>query len=311
MSSTHWYKSIILTLAATAAAFIPTAAQQQSPLNDTADGPSYSWGLVRLSVASMRAQPSHSSEQVSQALMGTPVKITRQDGGWSHVTTPDGYSGHIIDHSLQFLSDSAMARWCESPRVAVTATHEFMATDSAGHPVTDLVNGCILQILPDGTLLTPDRRRITPREKAYTMLGQWSSAPFRPQDLPRFAERFTGVVYLWGGMSGKGMDCSGLVRMAYAAQGRILPRDAWQQATQGTEITSTDSLRAGDLIFFGNPQTKRITHVAIYDRDGEYIHASQMVRRNSLRKDSPLYLPLHIITMRRAEGKSFPVGRIL
>ena len=101
----------------------------------------------------MRAQPSHSSEQVSQALMGTPVKITRQDGGWSHVTTPDGYSGHIIDHSLQFLSDSAMARWCESPRVAVTATHEFMATDSAGHPVTDLVNGCILQILPDGTCL--------------------------------------------------------------------------------------------------------------------------------------------------------------
>ena len=131
------------------------------------------------------------------------------------------------------------------------------ATDSAGHPVTDLVNGCILQILPDGTLLTPDRRRITPREKAYTMLGQWSSAPFRPQDLLRFAERFTGVVYLWGGMSGKGMDCSGLVRMAYAAQGRILPRDAWQQATQGTEITSTDSLAPATSYFSA---TRRQTH---------------------------------------------------
>ncbi len=224
--------------------------------------------------------------------------------------TPDGYSGHIIDHSLQFLSDSAMARWCESPRVAVTATHEFMATDSAGHPVTDLVNGCILQILPDGTLLTPDRRRITPREKPTPC----SANGHRPRSGCK-----TSCASPNGSpaSSTSGEECRAKAWTAPDSSEWPTPRkDASSRATPGNRPhkapkshRQTHSRRRPHI--FRQPADKRITHVAIYDRDGEYIHASQMVRRNSLRKDSPLYLPLHIITMRRTEGKSFPVGRIL
>lgn len=250
--------------------------------------------LARLSVVSMRAHPAHAAEQVSQALMGTPVKILQRDGDWSRVQTPDGYEGWIIDHSLVFLEPDEFCRWCCSPKVMITAPFELHDADRR----TDLVAGDILQIDGD-SLRLPDGRMILQPEGVTPLdaLGD----DFRPELLPRFAEQYMGVPYLWGGLSSKGMDCSGLVRMAYMAQGRLLPRDAWQQALEGVEV-ERDSLRAGDLIFFGNKRTGKVTHVAIYDCNNEYIHASQLVRRNSLDPASPRYLPLDILHVRRTSG---------
>lgn len=252
--------------------------------------------LVRLSVVSMRAKASHAAEQVSQALMGTPVEVLERGREWSHVQTPDGYRGWIINHSLVFPSPAEMKAWSGAPKVMITHPFELHDADNR----TDLVAGDVLVICGD-SLRLPDGRMILAPSGAYSPLDRLSSRQFRPEQLPRFAELYMGVPYLWGGLSGKGMDCSGLVRMAYAAQGRLLPRDAWQQARLGREIPS-DSLRCGDLIFFGNPDTGRITHVAIYDKDGEYVHASQLVRRNSLDPASPLYIPLNVLNRRRIEG---------
>lgn len=252
--------------------------------------------LARLSVVSMRSRPSHGAEQVSQALMGTPVDVLEREAGWSRVRTPDGYEGWIIDHSLVFPTEKQMAAWASAPKVMITEPYEQHDADRR----TDLVAGDVLVSAGD-SLLLPDGRRILAPAGGHEPLGSLSSRPFRPELLPRFAELYMGVPYQWGGLSGKGMDCSGLVRMAYAAQGRLLPRDAWQQARLGTEVAA-DSLQAGDLIFFGNAKTGRITHVAIYDRDGLYVHSSQLVRRNSLDPKSPLYLPLTVLHRRRIEG---------
>ncbi|MDE5660632.1 MAG: C40 family peptidase [Muribaculaceae bacterium] len=252
--------------------------------------------IARLSVVSMRARPSHGAEQVSQALMGTEVDVLERGPEWSRVRTPDGYEGWIINHSLVFPSNRRMEQWRRSAKVMVTAPYELHDADCR----TDLVAGDVLEVDGD-SLRLPDGRMILHPRGATTPLDSLRARPFDPEALPRFAARYMGVPYLWGGLSSKGMDCSGLVRMAYAAQGRLLPRDAWQQAQTGREV-SADSLQAGDLIFFGNRKTGRITHVAIYDRDGYYIHASQLVRRNSLDPKSPDYLPLHVIARRRTTG---------
>jgi cell wall-associated NlpC family hydrolase len=71
--------------------------------------------------------------------------------------------------------------------------------------------------------------------------------------------------------------------------GLVIPRDASQQVHTG-ELVDTDdgfdNLIPGDLLFFGREATKKkkekVTHVAIYIGDSEYIHASGMVRVNSL-----------------------------
>lgn len=247
--------------------------------------------LVRLSVVSMRSEPSHGAEQISQALMGTPCVILEKGPDWSRVRTPDGYEGWIINHSLAFRSPKEMAQWENSRLMMVTAPYELHDADRR----TDLVNGDVLQAVGPDSLRLPDGRMILAPQGAVEPLADVKARPFDPAKLPLWAEQYLGVPYVWGGLSSKGMDCSGLVRMAYAAQGRILPRDAWQQALEGKEV-SADELQPGDLIFFGR---KKITHVAIYAGNGEYIHASQMVRRNSLNPKSPLYIPMPPIKARR------------
>lgn len=257
--------------------------------------------LVRVSVAPMRATASHSSEQVSQALMGTPVRIVDSGGGWSLCVTPDGYRGYIIDHSLARKTPEQMKRWRSASRVMVTAPYELRAAGCAGSPVTDLVAGCILERDSDG-LSTPDGRRLRHLPAgSVAPLEQLASGGFSPDALPEFAALYVGSPYLWGGLSSKGMDCSGLVRMAYMAQGRLLSRDARDQILEG-EAVDRDSLMAGDLIFFGNPSTGSVTHVGIYRGGGEYVHSSQLVRVNSLSEDSPLYLPLRVVGFRRVSG---------
>lgn len=273
-------KKILITLAAALLGGVAAPAQDHA--------------LARLSVIAIRDSADHAAEQISQALMGTPVSVLEKRQYWSRVRTPDNYEGWMINHSLVFLTPQEYARWKGAPKVMVTEPYEQHDADRR----TDLVHGDVLIDLGD-SLELPDGRKIL-RPAGVTPIRELPRE-FHPEQLPRFAEQYYGIPYLWGGLSSKGTDCSGLVRMAYMGQGRILPRDARLMVHEGEEV-SRDSLRAGDLLFFGNAKTGRITHVAIYDRDGEYVHSSQLVKRNSLDPSSPIYLPITLLHCRRMSG---------
>ena len=75
------------------------------------------------------------------------------------------------------------------------------------------------------------------------------------------AQRLLDVAYIWGGLSAHGIDCSGLVHLAWRRFGVLLPRDADDQAAATTPVP-LGAERPGDLYFFARPGRK-IHHVGI------------------------------------------------
>ena len=83
------------------------------------------------------------------------------------------------------------------------------------------------------------------------------------------AERYLGVPYVWGGSSPSGMDCSGLVILAYAAIGISLPHFSGAQFAMSTPVPISD-LQPGDLLFYGPGGSE---HVSIYLGGGMMVEA--------------------------------------
>lgn len=84
------------------------------------------------------------------------------------------------------------------------------------------------------------------------------------------AEKYLGVPYLWGGTDpDKGLDCSGLIQLAYRQAGVDMPKWSRNQATMGVPVDSIDQALPGDILTFGHP----VTHVALYVGDGKMLHA--------------------------------------
>jgi cell wall-associated NlpC family hydrolase len=103
---------------------------------------------------------------------------------------------------------------------------------------------------------------------AYGYRG-WVRAEALSGDVLAEARLYLGAPYEWGGLTEGGIDCSGLVHMAFRRAGRLVPRDAWQQEAAGEPV---DVPSPGDLITYGN--SERADHIAFWVGGGRILHAS-------------------------------------
>jgi cell wall-associated NlpC family hydrolase len=131
---------------------------------------------------------------------------------------------------------------------------------------------------------------------AYDYPGWVREDELRPAGDPVVAaRRYLGAPYLWGGLTERGMDCSGLVHMAHRAVGRLVPRDADQQEDAGTPVDEADA-RAGDLITYAEDGETRATHIAFWLGGGRVLHSTE---RNDVNGVVDEIEPEHLKKMRR------------
>jgi cell wall-associated NlpC family hydrolase len=100
-------------------------------------------------------------------------------------------------------------------------------------------------------------------------------------EIIRAAELFLGTSYYWGGRAGVqadpsiGVDCSGLVSLAYRIHGRDVPRDSHEQKLRARPVRRAD-LESGDLVFLSDgPDSDRVTHVMIFTGGDGLIESRQ------------------------------------
>ncbi|WP_250631521.1 C40 family peptidase [Rhodoflexus caldus] len=254
------------------------------------------YAVVNISVCNIRSRPEHSAELATQALMGMPLKVWKKKGGWYLVQTPDHYLGWVDGGGIERMTQAEMAQW-KARKKAVFLPLFGMAyekPDVQAATIADLTAGNIVAILAEANGFVqigfPDGRKAYVPDNQIKKSEEWL-ATTKPSEaaLVSTARRMMGIPYLWGGTSPKGMDCSGFTKTVYWLNGLIIPRDASQQIWAGEEVDNKrdfSRLRPGDLLFFGKPATdstaEKVIHVGMWIGNGEFIHASGMIRVSSM-----------------------------
>ncbi|MBI9065334.1 MAG: C40 family peptidase [Marinilabiliaceae bacterium] len=247
------------------------------------------WALVNLSVANMRSRPSHAAEMVSQAILGTPVKVLKREEDWALIQTPDRYIAWTNSSSLSFYDAKEITSWRQSNRI-IYLGNTGVITEESGDVVADIITGSILQkegesdqwvkvILPRGDVGYVDKEKVV-------NFNDWKQT-VAPSAIALVTDgkSLMSIPYLWGGTSVKGLDCSGFVKSIYFQNGVVLARDASLQIRYGQQVDISegyDLFQAGDLLFFGPSDPCRVTHVGMYIGNSEYIHEAGRVKVNSL-----------------------------
>jgi cell wall-associated NlpC family hydrolase len=228
---------------------------------------------IAIGVADVRREPGETAELVTQALLGTPATILDEYHGWTHIKLPD-YEGWVTTAHLATPA-SPLGPWgavitrLAAPLFAAASGADTLDTVflSTVFPLRECDPSCgrLAVILPDNRIgwIAATDAVIRPLHEPFPRTN--------PGKAVAVAYRFLGTPYLWGGVTVRGIDCSGLVQLCMRMAGYILPRDSYQQC-QALPTEVKGPAEPGDLLFFG--REGRITHVAMaLAPNGQVIHA--------------------------------------
>jgi hypothetical protein len=232
--------------------------------------------VVKVPVLDMTAKPQNGSERVSQARLGDNLAVERRNGEHLQVRSDDGYEGWV-----------QASKVTRGRRVRYVKTGHVIVVDVLFEPISSSPSDLrAIQVAPMGSVLQvsdvkgerprvvlPDGRAGFARTKEIRNARN----PFRKEGVEKIIQRaltLTGAPYLWGGTTPWGLDCSGLVQLAFKMGGYQLLRDADMQFDSNGQTVSKQDMKSGDLLFFRGTKSPKVGHVAMYLEGRLMIHAS-------------------------------------
>lgn len=189
----------------------------------------------------------------TQLVFGEIFIVQEEKDGWCKgICAHDKYAGYVEKKHLSAVSP---------------ATHIITAAR------THLYQSATIKSAWAQTLGFGSRIAITAIDKDFAQLdnGAWiyqkHIAPLHTveKDHIATAKKFLETPYYWGGRSGFGIDCSGLVQVSLAYAGIPVPRDTeMQENTVGIKV---ETPQAGDLVYFPG-------HVGLMVDSDHLLHAN-------------------------------------
>lgn len=259
---------------------------------------------VAVAVADLRREPGrppaergHDPSEESQLLYGELVTVLEEKDGWARVLAPQQME---FTHANRW---EGYPGWVEQT-VLVPEPEEWDATAvvrikwAVVHVKPDLQAPIRLKLSAGTRLMlatVPPLTRPKPQNGWWQLLlldgsagwvrteellteDDWADLPEQPSqwraNIVSTARLFLGDPYYWGGRCAydpdasppphTGVDCSGLVGLAYQVNGSFIPRDAHEQWMNARKI-NREQLQPADLVFLFDPnQPDRVNHVMLY-----------------------------------------------
>lgn len=211
-------------------------------------------------VADLRSAPRFDAGIDTQLLCGDDVLVFEEREGWAWVQSRrDSYVGYV--------PAEALGPEGKAPTHIVTVPRSFVypAPELKMPPVRAHSMGARLCVV--GREERRGTRYALLASGEAMIAGHLRPVPEAEADYVAAAEQFLHTPYLWGGASGFGIDCSGLVQLSLFMAGRNVVRDTDMQAASLGKAIDPNVLRRGDLVFWKG-------HVAIMTDGKNMIHAN-------------------------------------
>ena len=104
------------------------------------------YGIINNSVGNLRGRPSHSSELVSQTLLGTRVKVLKKEGEWYLIQTPDEYISWIDHGGISIISEGDYNNYYKNPYIFSSVQGFAYSSIEKEAIISDLVVGSVLNV---------------------------------------------------------------------------------------------------------------------------------------------------------------------
>ena len=227
---------------------------------------------VATNLAGLYEKPTFGMPLSSELAYGTEVEILDEEGKWFFTRQNDGYLGWAYK---AYLTEGLAT---QATHLVLAPSYELRAQpDLESEIVTRLLSGtgvAVEETRGEWTRVAANKTGWIPATLLRPIRGIPESVAEKRQTIMKDSARMIGVPYLWGGISGNGIDCSGLARLLHKWVGVAIPRDADMQHAHARPVEPP--FEVGDLLFFRESGSERqITHVGVSLGGWTMIHASR------------------------------------